>query len=586
MKAAANPAVPTAGKPGLPAILTLPQLAIALQPTASQERRDPRLLLSVDPLALLRCLALAHAPVHAPSAPLLDVRSVTEWLGPHAVLLAFASGSGSVPEPRPVLALWRNAVATAVAARHLAVVRGGADPEEAWLAGLLHDLCGWWALLHGASTPYDEQRTGLEARLAHVPDSLVTRLLGGDLRATSQARPKASEDVLHFEAQALAHSAGFRHPHAKGAALRGHDAQTVKLVRSEVRRLLTELGIDSKSAVVKGKPMASERDLAGAIQALAHGRDGKTGESMRAAVLSAAVHSFDFDRAFWFTTERTAARNWLRSKLDLVPSAMHPILVTNAERDRVAIASALAGRPTVVRDAGSPLLRAIGSEECVVVALNRAFQLPSLLVLDRATSGRAIEDVQDTSAAQALASLGDLLCDNQFVRRRHARAVKFSLTDPLTHVYNRGVGIASLEKEIAKARRTNSPLTVLMIDLDYFKRLNDQNGHVVGDLALRRTADVLRRTVRRGDVLCRYGGEEFLAVLPGTALEDASITATRLFTAVQQEGERLCLPLTISIGCAQMRHEAEESAESLLTRADHALYASKAMGRNRFSVDG
>jgi diguanylate cyclase (GGDEF)-like protein len=94
---------------------------------------------------------------------------------------------------------------------------------------------------------------------------------------------------------------------------------------------------------------------------------------------------------------------------------------------------------------------------------------------------------------------------------------------------------------------------------------------------------VLRQTLRRSDTICRYGGEEFLVVLPNTTPDEATVLATRLFTAVQTRGETMGLPVTISIGLTNYRDG--DSVESILQRADHALYASKDYGRNRFSVD-
>jgi diguanylate cyclase (GGDEF)-like protein len=122
-----------------------------------------------------------------------------------------------------------------------------------------------------------------------------------------------------------------------------------------------------------------------------------------------------------------------------------------------------------------------------------------------------------------------------------------------------------------------------MCDLDHFKRLNDTLGHVRGDAALRSTADVLRHSVRKSDTVCRYGGEEFLVVLPDTTPDEATVLAARMFTAVQARGETLGLPITISIGLTCCRPG--DTLETILMRADHALYASKGHGRNRFSAD-
>ena len=158
-----------------------------------------------------------------------------------------------------------------------------------------------------------------------------------------------------------------------------------------------------------------------------------------------------------------------------------------------------------------------------------------------------------------------------------------AVIDPLTRLYNRRMGLAALEREVARTERTRRPLTVLMCDLDHFKHLNDTYGHLQGDVALRATADVLRQTLRRSDVICRFGGEEFLVVLAETAPDDATVLAARLFVAIEAAGQALGLPMTISIGLTS--HRPGDRAEDLLHRADGALYASKDHGRNRFSAD-
>ena len=132
--------------------------------------------------------------------------------------------------------------------------------------------------------------------------------------------------------------------------------------------------------------------------------------------------------------------------------------------------------------------------------------------------------------------------------------------------------------------REPKPLCVLMLDLDEFKKLNDKHGHLVGDSALRLVANVLRKTLRKADTVCRYGGEEFLVMLPDTTAEEASILSARLFVAIEQAGISENLPITVSIGMAAMRPD-DAITDTLVGRADRALFASKSRGRNRFSVD-
>jgi len=155
-------------------------------------------------------------------------------------------------------------------------------------------------------------------------------------------------------------------------------------------------------------------------------------------------------------------------------------------------------------------------------------------------------------------------------------------TDPLTGAYNRRGMLQMGEFELLRARRAKSPLSALMFDIDHFKRVNDHYGHLAGDQVLRGLAEICRQSSRSIDVLCRYGGEEFLILLPNTALEAAARFAERLRRNVENtplhtdEGP---LRVTVSIGVAQLRNDS--NLKSLIERADRALYAAKHAGRNR-----
>jgi diguanylate cyclase (GGDEF)-like protein len=159
--------------------------------------------------------------------------------------------------------------------------------------------------------------------------------------------------------------------------------------------------------------------------------------------------------------------------------------------------------------------------------------------------------------------------------------------DDLTKVLNRRQFLASFENEFKRANNQKRPLSVMMIDADDFKRVNDQHGHSVGDEVLRAVAERCRAIVRRTDIVGRVGGEEFAAALTDTDLSRAVLTAERLREQVADEPFEIGdtrLRLTISIGVAD-RQNADEEAGQLLKLADRALYAAKANGRNQVVAD-
>jgi diguanylate cyclase (GGDEF)-like protein len=160
-----------------------------------------------------------------------------------------------------------------------------------------------------------------------------------------------------------------------------------------------------------------------------------------------------------------------------------------------------------------------------------------------------------------------------------------SVRDPLTGLFNRRYLDATLQRELHRARREGTPLALLMVDADHFKRINDHYGHAGGDEVLRAVAGVLTGSHRSEDVVCRFGGEEFVVVLPGSDLalaqaraEEVRLSIERLQIATDGGFARV----TVSVGVATRR--ADEDAESLFKRADLAVYAAKAGGRNRVVV--
>lgn len=156
--------------------------------------------------------------------------------------------------------------------------------------------------------------------------------------------------------------------------------------------------------------------------------------------------------------------------------------------------------------------------------------------------------------------------------------------DPLTGLYNRQYFDACLEREAARQQRSGQPLSLLMFDIDHFKRINDIHGHRQGDRVLIALSERVQSQVRSGDVLARWGGEEFMVLMPGNDLHSAATLAERIRAEVEDsallEGE----PVTISLGVVEVRPG--EPRLDVLDRLDAALYAAKRGGRNRVRVEG
>ena len=169
-----------------------------------------------------------------------------------------------------------------------------------------------------------------------------------------------------------------------------------------------------------------------------------------------------------------------------------------------------------------------------------------------------------------------------------------NIADPLTGVYNRRHLDSRLNEEVSRARRHGLPLAVLMLDIDHFKRINDEHGHQVGDQVLVQFAALVNQQLREPDMAARYGGEEFVVIAPQTTRNDAVNLAERLRARVESAvfrvtdatppGEKLEIRLTCSIGVAELS-EAIGRADTLLHCADQNLYRAKHAGRNRVNAD-
>ena len=175
-----------------------------------------------------------------------------------------------------------------------------------------------------------------------------------------------------------------------------------------------------------------------------------------------------------------------------------------------------------------------------------------------------------------------------YLRDTVAQSMELAVTDPLTGLNNRRYMMGQLDTLFERCASGGEPVSLILLDIDFFKRVNDTFGHPLGDEVLREVAVRLAATVRAMDLPCRYGGEEFVVVMPATRPADAARVAERVRAAISSEAFEIgdhSVPVSVSIGVAASQG-GEDRPESLLRRADEALYRAKAAGRNQVIVHG
>jgi len=170
---------------------------------------------------------------------------------------------------------------------------------------------------------------------------------------------------------------------------------------------------------------------------------------------------------------------------------------------------------------------------------------------------------------------------------KYHAAIQSALLDPLTGVGNRAAMSKTLQRDMDTARRAVQPLSIIMLDIDFFKNINDTYGHACGDKVLIEIAKLLQLQLRTSDAIFRFGGEEFLITLPNTCSEYAQLVGERIRHAIENlvvDFDGQSVMLSASLGCATM-HDAEEQ-ESFIKRSDYALYTAKRSGRNCLKIAG
>jgi diguanylate cyclase (GGDEF)-like protein len=301
-----------------------------------------------------------------------------------------------------------------------------------------------------------------------------------------------------------------------------------------------------------------------------------------------------FDAPIALVTLVDASRQWFKSAqgLDLMETPRdvsfcahallgdEPFVVPDTKRDpRFADNPLVTGPPYVRFYAGMPLEGPEGLKLgtlCIIDKKPRTMTLGGLAAL-RDLAGWAESELQVFKLSQSQMTL---LTERAALRDQ-------AMTDALTRVWNHGVIVDILVRELDRSRRAGQSVAAIMADIDHFKKINDGHGHLVGDAVLREVARRIRASVRPYDAVGRYGGEEFLVILPGATGANAQKTAERIRTTIA--GSEILVPggrvaVTISLGVAATEGNEKTKADQLVSAADGALYRAKKAGRNRVKV--
>ncbi|MGH9204915.1 MAG: diguanylate cyclase, partial [Vicinamibacterales bacterium] len=193
---------------------------------------------------------------------------------------------------------------------------------------------------------------------------------------------------------------------------------------------------------------------------------------------------------------------------------------------------------------------------------------------------------EDVANLQMMTAPVALALARERAERQAQLYAQAAIVDPASGLFNRPYFQSRLEEELQRSSRHATPVSLLMIDIDAFKTINDTFGHVAGDTVIRDVSDILRRSVRLFDVCARYGGEEFAVLMPGSGVESATAIAERIRRRIQayHSADKGLgnLRVTVSIGVAESKRGA--AAREMIERADSALYAAKRAGKNRVST--
>lgn len=537
------------------------------------------------------------------------------------------------------MAFWRHSVASAAAAKALANATGRlVNPEEAYVAGLIHDI-GMLLLDTLAPKEYRQvlqefQITGANsllnleegiAGISHVEIGSrlalrwnLPKALCGAIR--HHHAPEEAVDPMDLPTQNLvavtaaadylAWSAGYPSaetpiPPKPGVAvldlLQGIDLVAIQNhIHEEVRKgaeifqysdpkgerwQQALLRANSELGRINAQLELANRGLASLNNALLNTQHRLGEHNPVESLLAEIVGTLGYDRAFLLAPESKGHyRVWKMMSNDGTGSDLEGAEIVTQDEITPSPNAGVRLKASANPEDIHPLLQVLRATEMVVAPIAEGRNVRFLLAVDKGNSGQLLASNAEETLACLTVQAG-LLLENY---RLYQTVQDMAVTDPLTGVCNRRRLMEVLSEEADRAARTRQPFSVAILDIDFFKMLNDRLGHLAGDQILKKVGELLRNSIRQGDLVGRYGGEEFLILLPGADIPKATIAAERMRKNIEQFGKSSASylrgnTLTISVGVAELTLE-KENFEGLIARADKALYRAKELGRNQVQI--
>ncbi len=616
-------------------------------------------IVQTDQALTLRILKIVNSPFYGLRGKVSTLSHAVAMLGPNALqILVRESDAREYPTlPTEVEVIdkyffWQHAITTATIAQALAKRVGYDIPEEAYLAGLLHDMGKLSLELHDPAGYAAVARDMLKNE-DPLPTIEMRRFgithaeLGGHIAARWNL-PTTLEEAIRYHhtpadelaacdvsdkgrelaaittyADFIAWSQGLGSIENGHVPVHNHPPREIinvlssdlESIMDEVNSRLKEIGaiFDLKTSGIydfgdvfrRHHPRTTARRDANA------GREPKVrsfsalNELVReirrleredrifTTMLSSLHETLGFDRVLYLGLNRANNEVVGQRRVDCteIPIDTGKIsFVLGIDEEGISRAL-MTQRPVLLKrnTLDAKVVDLLGVREALVAPIIVNDRAQGVVIADHALSGRTPTREQTEALGFVCLETG-LAIENRQLIDRSKQLQELAEKDELTGVNNRRCTMQLGRRHLEHANATEAPLSVVMFDIDHFKRFNDTHGHQAGDFVLKEVAKRVEGVSRKVDVIGRYGGEEFMVVLPDTPLERAIRYAERLRQVVEDYGKEIqkLFPecrLSISLGIAAIHHPNEESLEHLIERADKRLYSAKARGRNRACHD-